>query len=136
MPPKKKCEGKSAGAIIRRGEKILLIDRAFFPLGWACPAGHVKVGETPLEGIRRESKEETGLVIIKPRILLRRKHVKNKCVKGSAFHDWWVFGGYARGKLKRSKRETKAIGWFSQQEIKKMKLEPIWKRWLTVLGII
>lgn len=130
------CEGKSAGAIIKRGGKILLIDRAFFPLGWACPAGHVKKDEKPIDGMRREIKEETGLATITPRLLLSRKHVKNKCVKGSAFHDWWVFECKSMGRVKMAKAEAKDIGWFPPEEIKKLKLEPIWRKWFRELKII
>ncbi|OHA64147.1 MAG: hypothetical protein A2667_02725 [Candidatus Wildermuthbacteria bacterium RIFCSPHIGHO2_01_FULL_47_27] len=132
----RKCEARSAGAVIRKGNKILLIDRSFFPLGWACPAGHVKKGEKPADGMRREIKEETGLAVVAPRLLISRKHIKNKCVKGSAFHDWWVFECRARGKLKIAKREGKDIGWFSPEEIKTLELEPIWRLWFRRLKII
>jgi len=130
------CSQNSAGVILKRGNKILLIDRAFFPLGWACPAGHIREGEMPEAGMRRELKEETGLIAVKPKLVLVKKRVKNKCVKGSAYHDWYVFEAKTRGKIKRSKNETKDIGWFSPSEIKKMKLEPIWHKWLTLLKLI
>ncbi len=132
----RRCDGRSAGAVLRKGSKVLLIDRSFFPLGWACPAGHVKFGEKPIDGMRREVKEEVGLVVVKPRLLFYKKRVPNKCIKGGKFHDWWVFECQVRGRVRRSKGETKASGWFLPEEIKKLKLEPIWRAWFKKLKII
>lgn len=130
------CSQKSAGIVLWRGKKILLLDRAFFPFGWACPAGHLKKGEDPKIGALRELKEETGLLATSPKLVLAKKRIKNKCVKGSKYHDWFVFEAKAKGRLKINKSEAKEIKWFLPQDIKKLKLESIWLRWLKELNII
>lgn len=53
------------GAVVFRGSKVLLIERAQEPLKgwWTLPGGLVEPGERLEEAVRREIKEETGLDI-------------------------------------------------------------------------
>lgn len=53
------------GAILLRGDEILLVERAKEPLlgYWSLPGGIVETGETLETAVRREVLEETGLVI-------------------------------------------------------------------------
>lgn len=52
------------GAIIVSGGRALVLrrrdDSVLFPGSWDIPGGHVRVGEAPLEALRREIEEETG----------------------------------------------------------------------------
>ncbi len=54
------------GAIARRGESLLLIERGRgAALGeWSVPGGRVEFGETLAEAARREVAEETGLDVV------------------------------------------------------------------------
>ncbi|HET6403913.1 MAG TPA: NUDIX hydrolase [Candidatus Thermoplasmatota archaeon] len=51
------------GAIIRRGDRVLLSKRAREPHAglWDLPGGFLESGEHPEEGVLREVREETGL---------------------------------------------------------------------------
>lgn len=51
-------------ALALRGDKVLLIQRAYNPGKgkWACPAGFVEYDEDPADAVLRELEEETGLI--------------------------------------------------------------------------
>jgi mutator protein MutT len=53
------------GAIVLDGERVLLVRRAHEPLKgeWSIPGGALNLGETLVEAIRREVREETCLEI-------------------------------------------------------------------------
>ena len=57
--------GIGAGAVVWRGEEVLLIRRGKAPrLGqWSIPGGHVEWGETAAEAAVREVLEETGCAV-------------------------------------------------------------------------
>jgi 8-oxo-dGTP diphosphatase len=53
------------GGVAIKDGRVLLIKRAFPPLQgeWSIPGGGLDVGETILQGIRRELLEETGVAV-------------------------------------------------------------------------
>ncbi len=53
------------GAVIIHNDQVLLIERGQEPLKgeWSLPGGALELGETLAEGIIREVREETGLIV-------------------------------------------------------------------------
>lgn len=127
----------SVGVVIKdRSDKILMIDRAAYPYGWACPAGHVDEDETPEQAAARESREEVNIEIKKLKLLHEEYVDWNECVKGIKGHYWYIYKAINwTGQEKRSQQETKNIGWFSAADAKKLKLEPVWEYWFQKLKI-
>ena len=55
----------SVGAVVFRGDEVLVIRRAKPPLqnAWSIPGGKVEYGESLHDAVRREVREETGVEI-------------------------------------------------------------------------
>jgi 8-oxo-dGTP diphosphatase len=61
--PRPVCPPIAADVIAEIGDRIVLIERKNFPLGWAIPGGFVDVGETVEHAAVRELMEETSLTV-------------------------------------------------------------------------
>jgi 8-oxo-dGTP diphosphatase len=61
--PRPKCPPIAADIIAEIGDKVVLIERRNFPLGWAIPGGFVDFGETVEEAAVREAREEISLEV-------------------------------------------------------------------------
>jgi 8-oxo-dGTP diphosphatase len=60
-----------AGAVVRKGSRVLLLKRRFPPNEgiWALPGGLVELAESPAEAAVREVEEETGFRVRLDRLL-------------------------------------------------------------------
>jgi len=126
----------SVGALIKKDDKYLLIDRKIPPFGFAGIAGHIDEEETEVEALFREVEEESGLKIKKYKLLFEEELDWNWCSKGVGVHFWYLFECEVEGEVKENYRETKSIGWYNKEQIKELKLEPVWEYWFIKLGII
>lgn len=69
---------KVVAALIREGDRLLVCQRrgeGSFPLKWEFPGGKVEDGETCLEALRRELREELGIEIQSATETFRTRHL-------------------------------------------------------------
>lgn len=114
------CDNKCSGILVWKNDKLLLIERAVPPAGFAPPAGHVDDHGSYEDAAKAELKEETGLTASELKFLLEER-MDNICVRENGnYHDWRIYEAEAKGTPKGNKREVKKIDWYSKSEIKKM----------------
>lgn len=126
----------SVGAVIKKDNKYLLIDRKIPPFGFAGLAGHIDEGENEIQALFREVEEESGLKIKKYELLFEEELDWNWCSYGIGIHYWYLFECEVSGILKLNPKEMKSIDWYSSEEIKKLKLEPVWEYWFKKMKVI
>lgn len=125
----------SVGAVIKKDNKYLLIDRVNPPFGFAGLAGHVDEGESPEQAITREVEEESGLTVSKSKLLFEEEILWNYCIKAPS-HKWYLYECETSGDVRRNTKETKSIGWYTKEELEKLDLEPVWRHWFEKIGVI
>ncbi len=126
----------SAGAVIRRGDKLLLIDRVKPPFGLAGPAGHVDEGEDPEAAIRREVQEETGLTVTGAKLLFDEFVDWNECSKGVTGHHWYVYECQTKGDIKLADAEASGFDWYGAEDLRDIELEPVWEYWFEKMELL
>ncbi len=126
----------SVGAVIKRDNKYLLIERREFPLGFAGLAGHIDEGEEPKAAVVREVFEEGGLEVTNAKLLYSEMVEWNECSYHVKGHFWHLYECETKGELKIDAHEAKSFNWYSAEEIKHLQLELVWKYWLEKIGII
>lgn len=112
------CDHTSVGMLVWRNDKLLLIERARFPFGFAAPAGHVDGDPTFEESAKREIKEEVGLETKEMELVAEGKK-DNLCRReGGTWHYWKIYNIISTGDdIDRSKDETKHAGWYTKDQI-------------------
>ena len=126
----------SVGAVIKKDDKYLLINRVQPPFGFAGVAGHIDEDEDQLQALLREVQEESGLQIKEHKLVIEEFVPWNECSKGVVGHYWYVYDCVVEGVIKQNFQETKSIGWYSVEEIKNLTLEPVWDVWFKKLKLI
>jgi len=107
---------KSASIIIisRDTNRIFLLHRVNKPISWAGLAGKMEKGETPIQTISREVKEEIGLDFS---VIDGVKVLGNSNTMGG---DHYVSVGFVDEEFKvpnLKKDENDTYGWFSEKEL-------------------
>ncbi|HUD44750.1 MAG TPA: NUDIX domain-containing protein [Patescibacteria group bacterium] len=153
----KKCDHKSVGILVWKNEKLLLIERARFPFGFAPPAGHVDADTTFESAAKRELAEETGLIATSLQVVAMGKK-ENVCRRtDDKYHEWKIYCVETEGSLKTDPAEVKQVNWLSLAGIRELAaltnrylkgeisetewekrpgIEPVWYDWFKELDIL
>ena len=103
--------------MIKDGDKYLLQNRVKKDWqGYTFPGGHVEPGESIVQSVIREGKEETGLTLKNPHLV----GVKQFWVESGRYIVFLFSATKFTGEL-RSSHEGE-VGWFTKQEMKKINL--------------
>lgn len=113
----KKCDHTSVGMLVWKDGKLLLIERAKFPPGFAVPAGHVDGDGTFEESAIRELKEEVGLDVANLELVAKGRKENHCRREDGSWHYWKIYQINAEGDIDRSKDETKQAGWYTKEQI-------------------
>lgn len=100
-------------AIIER-DGVVLVCRGVGDTVWEFPGGRLHTGESPVDGIAREIKEELNLALknIRPLSILSSFHYK------SNMHQVFIaYTSDADGEVKVDETEVEEIKWVSREEL-------------------
>jgi len=101
----------SAFAIILHSRHVLLV-KARDKNNWQLPGGRIEPGESPVDAVVREVKEETGLRALVGRLTGRYRREDGSVVR--------VYAARARGKLAGAREEILEQRWVRIREAKEM----------------
>lgn len=121
MPSLTPCCGTSVGALIHDEDgRLLMIERAWHPVGIAPVAGHVRDAHTdPVSALVEETAEEVGLVATGHRMLVRDLWLPNLCASPPAVipgHLWDLAEVDAAGELSPDPTETRGAAFYTADE--------------------
>lgn len=98
------------GIIFNEKNEVLLFKHTYRKHSWSLPGGYLKSGEHPTEGLEREIKEESNLVVSVDSSL------KTRTDRSSARLDLCYIGVFIGGEFTPS-QEVSDYGFFSQGKI-------------------
>ncbi|MEM2211168.1 MAG: NUDIX hydrolase [Nitrososphaerales archaeon] len=129
----------AVGAIIKEGDKVLLVKRRFEPgMGkWSIPGGLVELGERVQDAVVREVKEEVGLTVKVEKLIDVVDNIIRDEEGRVMYH--YIIADYLTspisGELKGS-HEILDLKWVTKEDLKNLELTRTCKRLLMQIGFI
>ena len=109
--------------IVNAQQKLFLMQSQKWSNLWVVPGGHIEIGETIEQALKREVKEETNIDILNPTFLCLWEFIH-----GNEYHDkrHMLFLNYRVEAVSDDvelNNEGQQYGWFSKEEAEKLALE-------------
>jgi ADP-ribose pyrophosphatase YjhB (NUDIX family) len=129
----------AVGVVIEQNGKVLLIQkgRGIFENQWCIPGGKIKIGEEIFDTVRRESFEETCLVVDSPEFVGYQQTIEydsdGKVTRHFVFFDFKA--QYISGSPKAGD-DAKNIGFFDISELHSLSISAPTIKTLKLLGIM
>ena len=114
----------AAGILVERGDEVLLVRTE--RRGWEFPGGQIEEGESVLDGVVREVREEANIVVSVDRLAGVYSNLSN----GRVIFDF--LGSWLSGDT-RTGEETRDVSWVQRTEADKMIDHPGYSRRLQQL---
>jgi len=117
----------AVGAVVFKDGKVLLVQRGKAPAQgtWAIPGGKVRYGEPLREAVRREIREETGILVDPGKVVLVFDPIIRDESGRIAFHYVIIDyeARYVRGEL-RAGDDARDVRWVAREDLGRLNVNP------------
>lgn len=109
--------------VFNSDNKALFFERIMYPFAFAIPAGHLDTGENPETAVKRELREEAGIIVNNVKLFSEEDVLGDKCRRGADNHKWHLYTAKIEdvGKVKINDEGIKPV-WLSLEEASKKDL--------------
>ncbi|QGA80411.1 NUDIX hydrolase [Candidatus Nanohalobium constans] len=125
----------AAGFIVRKEDKVLLQKRKIEPHSgkWSIPAGYLELDEKPLEGAKRELREETGLKVTGNTQFVDHVSLKHPDGRRVVVAVYLVGFEGVEGELNREEEEVEKLELWKYEKIQENKADLDYEVYLNLI---